>query len=131
MSFDDSFVEEMEEIGVLVQPELLCLSQGTADPGGALEISLLLLLFGISPSQRVQGLLQPLFYPAPHLNVTSVGGRAQAVREDGAFQGFGDVGRKWFLFMKKATKNNKKPKNKSTKKTPHALNVLVSPTGAV
>lgn len=32
----------MEEIGVLVQPELLCLSQGTADPGGSLEIRLLI-----------------------------------------------------------------------------------------
>lgn len=46
---------------MLVQAELLCLSQGTADPRGPLEISLVLLLFGISPSQRGQGLLQPLF----------------------------------------------------------------------
>lgn len=51
----------MEEIGVLVQPELLCLNQGTADPRGPLEISLVLLLFGISPSQGGQGLLQLLF----------------------------------------------------------------------
>lgn len=46
---------------MLVQPELLCLSQGTADPGAPLGISLLLLLFGISPSQRGQGMLQLLF----------------------------------------------------------------------
>lgn len=46
---------------MLVQPELLCLNQGTADPRGPLEISLVLLLFGISPSQRGQRLLQPLF----------------------------------------------------------------------
>lgn len=45
---------------MLVQPELLCLSQGTADPGAPLGISLLL-LFGISPSQRGQGMLQLLF----------------------------------------------------------------------
>lgn len=103
MSFDDSFVEEMEEIGVLVQPELLCLSQGTADPGGALEISLGLLLIGISPSPEGSGVAAAPLCPAPHLDVGSVGGRAQAASEDGALQGFGGVGRKWFLCMKKTS----------------------------
>lgn len=87
---------------MLVQPELLCLSQGTADPGGLLEISLLLLLFGISPSQKGSGAAAAPFYSAPHLDTASV-----AVREDGACQGFGVVGRKWFLCMKKTPTGSK------------------------
>lgn len=96
---------------MLVQPELLCLSQGTADPGGLLEISLLLLLFGIFPSQKGSGAAAAPFYSAPHLDTASV-----AVREDGACQGFGVVGRKWFLCIKKP---------------PQAVKVLLSPTGVV